>query len=61
MMPPIAAETLQTYRTALIFFLTALVLAACGLGMDVQARVDRGQQAYGHDIPLPDPQNAAAP
>ena len=45
-MVQIAPAMRRTYRTALLFTLTAFLISACGLGLDAQDRLDRGQQAY---------------
>jgi len=58
-------------RSALLLCLSVLVVAACGLGMDTQARLDRGHQAFSEgeyraavidakNILLEEPDNVAA-
>ena len=45
-MQPHAVTLFFSIRSKLIYLVSALCLTACGLGMDTQARLERGQQAY---------------
>ena len=41
----IAPATRQNHLAALLLTLTTLLISACGLGMDAQSRIERGQKA----------------
>jgi len=45
-MPNTIQASHSTWRPACCLILMALFVAACGIGMDAQARVERGQQAF---------------